>query len=119
MNNNKNLTITFGTIGSVESFINMLEKALSIINNYVDANKSSTITMKKYQPAIRISDIKNILFSEKKMDPIQSTLFIVTHKETIPATPLCYYSIPQLEVFSKWIMSTLLSEKQKLNLMKN
>ena len=96
--NDKKLTINFGTKETTENLINMYENAIVAISDYIEASKPSTSD--KYQPAIKGSDIKNILFSEKKYEPSHGTLFVISKSYgTVPATPIYFYPIEQLKIF--------------------
>ena len=114
----KNITITLGSKNITENMIKMMESAVVALSERIDKYKPTTKVAEAYSPAIKLHQIKRILFSERKYEPDQG-LLIVFQKDgyQVPATPISFYTISQLEVFLKWFMTSIAKEKQKLALM--
>lgn len=109
----KKLTINFGNKETTANLINMYENAIVAISDYIESSNQKTA--ESYSPAIKSSDIKNILFTENKYDPSHGSLFIISKSYgTIPATPIYFYPIDQLKIFLTWLMGEVSKEKKKL-----
>ena len=115
----KNLTITLGTKETTENMIKMLEAAVLAVSDRIEKEKPTTKVASAYTPSIKLSQIKRILFSERKYEPDQSLLIIfLKDGYQVPTTPISFFTIPQLQVFLNWLMTALSKEKAKLNLIK-
>ena len=114
----KNLTITLGNKETTENLISMYENAAIVISDILEKSMPTTKVAAQYTPAIKLQNIKRILFSERKYEPEQGLNIVFLKDGTqVPATPAYFYTVNQLDIFLKWLMTAIAKEKQKLGLM--